>query len=74
MSKIDLEKIKKAFAIRLKELRAEKGLTQKELAKMLSVSIYTIGRWERSLSIPNLNYIFKIAKVFGVTVPYLLGE
>ncbi len=74
MSNIDLEEIKKTFAKRLKELRAEKGLTQMELARMLSVTIQTVGKWERSISMPNLNYIFKIAKVFGVKVPYLLGE
>ncbi len=74
MSKINLEEIKKTFAKRLKELRAGKGLSQRDLSKMLSVNINTVGKWERAVNMPDLRYIFKIAKVFGVKVPYLLGE
>ena len=61
------------FAKRLNELRNEKGLTKYRLAKELSVSEMTIGRWERQLRIPNIVDLKKIAKFFNVSADYLLG-
>ena len=59
---------------RLKELRIKKGVTQKELAEMLSltpkaVSFYELGQRQ----IPNDTLAF-LADYFGVTVDYLLGR
>lgn len=59
---------------RLKILREELGLTQKELGAKLSVSSSTIGMYEVNKRIPDANMIEKIADFFQVSVDYLLGR
>lgn len=58
---------------RLKELRKEKKLTQKELAKILGISKRTLAYWEKGESQIKNEKAEKLADFFGVTVPYLLG-
>lgn len=58
---------------RLKELRAQKGLTQDELGKKLNVRSNTISNYEigeRNISIKNL---IKMRELFGVSIDYILG-
>jgi len=61
------------FAKRLKELRGEKGLSQKELAQFLNVSKQNISDWENAKSATNFEMLAKVAKFFEVTTDYLLG-
>ncbi len=63
----------KDFAERLKELRLEKGLTQKQLAQNTGLSKSAIDFWEREQRVPNANAVVVLAKFFGVTSDYLLG-
>ncbi|MDM8334475.1 helix-turn-helix domain-containing protein [Limosilactobacillus panis] len=69
---------------RIKELRNEKGLSQKEFAKAFSdfvkndktiksVSYATISRWERGENEPKLQTWRKLADFFNVSVSYLQG-
>lgn len=58
---------------RLKELRQEKKLSQKELADYLSVNEKTISRWENGESTIKSDKAQKIADYFIVSIPYLLG-
>ena len=56
-------------------LRKARGLTQKELAAMLSVSDKTVSRWETGDGTPELALIPVLAEIFGVTCDELLrGE
>ncbi len=56
-------------------LRKEKGLTQRELAEMLSVSDKTVSHWERDETSPDISLLPVIADIFGITVDELLkGE
>ena len=50
----------KIIAKRIKELREEKGLSQKELAKELSVTQTTISKWEQDIRNPDIYTIVKI--------------
>ncbi len=61
------------FKERLKELREGKGLSQKALANILSVSQGTIGNWESGIREPNFDMVQKLADYFQVTTDYLLG-
>lgn len=61
------------FAERLKELRVEKNLSQRSLAKELKISQAAIARWEANLQIPNIDSAILIANYFSVTTDYLLG-
>ena len=63
----------KIFAERLKELRIENNLTTIELAEKLNVKNPTISRWENEVQIPNIEYLYKIAKLFNITSDYLIG-
>lgn len=63
------------FGERLKELRIEKGLSQKELATELDNKITgsAIGLWEQNKRVPNFDAVIVIAKYFKVTTDYLAG-
>lgn len=61
------------FQQRLTELRKEAKISQKELAKWLDTTNSSVCDWERGRSMPDLNMLTKIAKVFSVSADYLLG-
>ena len=65
--------LKNQFPQRLKELREEKGLSIKTLAKELGVSDIAIGRWEKGLRTPNIDSLILVANYFNVSADYLLG-
>lgn len=58
---------------RLKELRKEKKLTQKELAIKTEIPYRTLQRWENGETDIKSNAAEKLADFFGVSVAYLLG-
>ena len=62
------------FSQKLKELRTEKELTQKQLAEILKTTDDSIYSWERGRSQPSLEMLRNIADYFGVTVDYLLEK
>ena len=51
---------------RIRALRKEKGLTQKELAQKLGVSASMIGQYETSVRKPKFETVEKIADALGV--------
>lgn len=57
----------------IKKLRLDSGLTQKELAEILSVSQQTISLWETRTTVPDALTIIAICKYFNVSSDYLLG-
>lgn len=61
------------FEQRLKELRLEQGLTQKDLAKILQTTDDSIFSWEKGRSQPSLEFLAKICVYFEVSADYLLG-
>lgn len=61
------------IAIRIKEMRKEKKLTQSDLAKLLSTTQDTISLWELGKSTPDINYLIELTKIFSVSADYLLG-
>ena len=61
------------FNTRLKELRLEKGQTQKELANAIEVGRTTISEYESGKIVPKQEGLLKIANHFNVSVDYLTG-
>lgn len=61
------------FKIRLKQLREKSKFTQSELADYLQISQSTLSKWESGLLLPKIRYLPPIAKLFNVTVDYLVG-
>lgn len=62
------------FRERLKELRTERGWTQKTLAQKLNVTDDCVFFWEKGRSEPSIQQILDLADLFGVTTDYLLGK
>ncbi len=60
------------FGKKLKELRIEKGLSQRKLGEIFGVCNQTISFWEIGSREPDLDTLIVIAKYFDVTVDYLL--
>lgn len=61
------------FNEKLKELRKEQKLLQKQVATDLGVTQVCIAKWETGNREPSLDMLIKISKYFGVTTDYLLG-
>ena len=59
---------------RLKELRKDKNLTQKQIAKILNKSETGYASWEQGLSEPCINDLITISEYYGVTIDYLVGK
>ncbi len=56
------------------QLRKLNNLSQEELAKRAEVSRTIIGNYERSTNTPSIEVLVKLARVFNVSVDYLIGE
>ena len=61
------------FSERLRDLRLEKGLSQRVLAKETGFTGPAVSRWEAGLQVPNIDVLVVFAKYFNVTTDYLLG-
>lgn len=60
------------FGNRLRELRTQAGLTQKQLANLLGVTKSVISFYERQERTPSPDVLKKIAAVFHVSTDFLL--
>ncbi len=58
---------------RLKTLREEKGLTQKQLAEVFKINAVTYLHYEKAQREPPLELLADIAEFYGVSVDFLLG-
>lgn len=63
----------RTFGTKLKELRNEKGLTQKEVANMLGIHNVTYLHYEKDEREPPLKILAEMANLFGASTDYLLG-
>lgn len=62
------------FSQRIKELRLEAGYTQFQLAQQLGVTSSSIRKYESNQGKPRAKNLEELAKIFNVSVSYLLGE
>ena len=63
----------KIFATRLKELRLENKYTQNQIAEKLNVKQQSYIRYEYGTGQPSLETLVALAKIYNVSVDYLLG-
>ena len=61
-----------AFGQRIRTLRAEKDLTQQQLADMMFVSRKTIGNWESGIRLPDISMLSRLARCLDVETYELL--
>ena len=65
---MNLDKIGKFIAIR----RKEKGITQEQLAKKLSISNRSVSKWERGLNLPDASLMIELCKILDISINELL--
>jgi len=61
------------FNERLRELREEKEMLQRQLGELLQVQQATVSAWEKGKAEPPIDILKKIAEIFGCDVNYLVG-
>lgn len=61
------------FAETLRKLRADKGLSQRELAEAMYVTRSTVARWESGSRLPDAVMISRLAGCLGIDVNMLLS-
>ena len=62
------------FADKLIQLRKKAGWSQEELASQMNVSRQSVSKWEGAQSVPDLDKIVRLSKLFGVSTDYLLKD
>lgn len=61
------------FGIKLKELRLQAGMTQKQLAERVGVTKSVISFYELRERAPSPDVLIRCSKIFHVSTDYLLG-
>ena len=56
------------------ELRAKKGISQEELAEKVFVTRQAVSRWETGETVPNIETLKLLSKLFDVSINTLLGS
>ena len=56
----------------IKELRTEKGLTQKELSEKLNVSTAAVSKWENGKGFPDISILEKLSSELGISITELV--
>ncbi|MGU8398308.1 helix-turn-helix domain-containing protein [Clostridium perfringens] len=59
---------------RLKSLRNEKGVLQKDVAEYLKISTSAYGFYEQGKRIPDVETLNKLSDYYNVSIDYLLGK
>jgi len=62
------------FCDKLKELRAEKGISQTKLAADIHISRSAVAKWENGLGLPNDESLKLLSEYFGVSIDELLPD
>ncbi len=58
---------------RLAEIRKDHDMSQQELADRLSLTKYAVSSYEREKTVPSDEIKVRIAKIFNISLDYLLG-
>lgn len=62
------------LADKIIEERKRNGWSQEELAEKLGVSRQSVSKWEGAQSVPDLQRILEMSRIFGVSTDYLLKD
>ena len=62
------------FSVKIKELRKENDMSQKQLAELLQVDRSTISGWETKDRMPDILLLIKIADTFDQSIDALVGR
>lgn len=59
---------------RLRQIRIEKGLTQKQVAQAVGVVPTAITNYETGIREPSIDVLKKLCDLFDVSADYLIGR
>lgn len=62
------------LADKIIQLRKRSGWSQEELAEKMNVSRQSVSKWEGAQSVPDLEKILQLGRIFGVSTDYLLKD
>lgn len=62
------------FSERLRELRKERGLKQKEMAEVCGIKVRSYQQYEYDENYPTVLGLLFLADYFGVSLDYLMGR
>lgn len=62
------------FSENLKQMRMERGLSQKQLAEAVGVTQQCVSKWESGRMEPTLSCLWKLADLAGVSIDVLCGR
>ena len=62
------------LADKIISLRKKSGWSQEELAQQLNVSRQSVSKWEGAQSVPDMDKIVQMSRIFGVTTDFLLKD
>ncbi len=62
------------LADKITNLRKKNGWSQEELAEKMRVSRQAVSKWEGAQTVPDLEKILALSRLFGVTTDYLLKD
>lgn len=63
----------KEFAVRLKQIRWENGLSQVKMSENAELTRHTINSWENSKNVPSVQNLFQFCVTYGVSMDWLCG-
>ncbi len=61
------------IGVKIRLLREKHGLKQVNLANALQVTPQAVSKWEKGASLPDIDVLIRIARLFDVSTDYLLG-
>ena len=62
------------LAEKIMQLRKKAGWSQEELAEQLGVTRQSVSKWEGAQSLPDLEKILQMSRLFGVSTDFLLND
>ena len=61
------------LADKIVSLRKKAGWSQEELAEQLGVTRQSVSKWEGAQSVPDMDKVVMMSRLFGVSTDFLLG-
>ena len=62
------------FSENLINLRKSKGMSQEDLARSLDVTRQTVSKWELDQTVPDMNKLIEISKLFEISLDELINN
>lgn len=62
------------FAKKISDLRESMGMTQTEFGNQLGVTNRAVSKWENEISLPSIESIYKMCKLYNIGIDYFFSE